>query len=250
MSLGEKLVSLRKKQGLSQEDVAQRINVTRQTLSKWESDLTIPNLEQVKQLCRIYNVNLSEFDDDNQQRETINLFRHYRWSYEYQSKTKIFNLPLVHINIGRGLKKAKGIIAIGNIAYGIFAIGIVSIGLLTFGCVSLALVAIGAISTGLLLGIGSIAVGTIAIGAIAIGYLAIGAVAIGIYAVGGLAIANQIGYGSVARGKMTIQPIDNGMVKVIINQQVQFIKHSDLVNFLRNYFPDLSQWLIDLFTMG
>ena len=34
MSLGEKLVSLRKKQGLSQEDVAQRINVTRQTLSK------------------------------------------------------------------------------------------------------------------------------------------------------------------------------------------------------------------------
>ena len=83
MSLGEKLVSLRKKQGLSQEDVAQRINVTRQTLSKWESDLTIPNLEQVKQLCRIYNVNLSEFDDDNQQRETINLFRHYRWSYEY-----------------------------------------------------------------------------------------------------------------------------------------------------------------------
>ena len=88
MSLGEKLVSLRKKQGLSQEDVAQRINVTRQTLSKWESDLTIPNLEQVKQLCRIYNVNLSEFDDDNQQRETINLFRHYRWSLNIKAKQK------------------------------------------------------------------------------------------------------------------------------------------------------------------
>lgn len=38
MSLGEKLLSLRKKKGLSQEEVADLLHVTRQTVSKWETD--------------------------------------------------------------------------------------------------------------------------------------------------------------------------------------------------------------------
>ena len=56
MSLGDKLLDLRKKAGLSQEDVADRLEVSRQTVSKWETDQTVPELIKVKLLSQLYNV--------------------------------------------------------------------------------------------------------------------------------------------------------------------------------------------------
>ncbi len=56
MSLGEKLLYLRKKAGLSQEDVAEKLSVSRQTVSKWETDQTVPELNKAKLLSQLYNV--------------------------------------------------------------------------------------------------------------------------------------------------------------------------------------------------
>jgi len=56
MSLGEKLIQLRKKEGLSQEDVAEKLNVSRQTVSKWETDQTVPELFKAKLLSQLYNI--------------------------------------------------------------------------------------------------------------------------------------------------------------------------------------------------
>lgn len=56
MSLGEKLLYLRKKAGLSQEDVAEKLGVSRQTISKWETDQTVPELIKAKLLSQLYNV--------------------------------------------------------------------------------------------------------------------------------------------------------------------------------------------------
>ena len=56
MSLGEKLLDLRKKAGLSQEDVADKLGVSRQTVSKWETDQTVPELIKAKLLSQLYNV--------------------------------------------------------------------------------------------------------------------------------------------------------------------------------------------------
>lgn len=56
MSLGEKLLYLRKKAGLSQEDVAEKLSVSRQTVSKWETDQTVPELIKAKLLSQLYNV--------------------------------------------------------------------------------------------------------------------------------------------------------------------------------------------------
>lgn len=56
MSLGEKLLQLRKKEGLSQEDVAEKLEVSRQTVSKWETDQTVPELIKAKLLSQLYNV--------------------------------------------------------------------------------------------------------------------------------------------------------------------------------------------------
>lgn len=90
--------------------------------------------------------------------------------YEYISKTKIFGIPLLHINIsGRyGAAVAKGIIAIGDVAFGLISVGGVSVGLLSLGGVSVGLLTIGGVAAGIL-----------AIGGIALGYIAIGGVAVG-----------------------------------------------------------------------
>ncbi len=56
MSLGEKLLDLRKKAGLSQEEVADKLNVSRQTVSKWETDQTVPELIKAKLLSQLYNI--------------------------------------------------------------------------------------------------------------------------------------------------------------------------------------------------
>ena len=50
MNLGNKIISLRKKNHFSQEDLAEKIGVTRQTISKWELEETAPDIKQAKQL--------------------------------------------------------------------------------------------------------------------------------------------------------------------------------------------------------
>ena len=60
MTLGERLAKLRKEKGLSQEDVADRINVTRQTVSKWELDQSLPDFDKIIPLCKLYNISSDE----------------------------------------------------------------------------------------------------------------------------------------------------------------------------------------------
>ena len=60
MSLGERLYKLRKKKNLSQEEVADRLNVTRQTISKWETDQSVPDFDKILPLCNLYNISTNE----------------------------------------------------------------------------------------------------------------------------------------------------------------------------------------------
>ena len=65
MKLGEKILKLRKKNSLSQEELGERINVTRQTISNWELDETTPNAEQLKLLSKEFNVSIDELLDND-----------------------------------------------------------------------------------------------------------------------------------------------------------------------------------------
>lgn len=63
MTLGNHLYSARKKSGLSQEDVAAKLGVSRQTISKWELDETLPDIRQAKRLAVLYHLSLDELID-------------------------------------------------------------------------------------------------------------------------------------------------------------------------------------------
>lgn len=63
--LSEKLIALRKKSGFSQQDLADRISVTRQTISNWECGQGAPALDKAAELAAIYSVSLDDLVGDN-----------------------------------------------------------------------------------------------------------------------------------------------------------------------------------------
>ena len=74
MNLGNNLFEARKKSGLSQDKVAEKLGVTRQTISKWETNETTPDIYQAKKLAKLYNLSLDElieFDCDLKEIEEV-----------------------------------------------------------------------------------------------------------------------------------------------------------------------------------
>lgn len=74
MSLGASLFEARKKSGLSQEQVAEKLGVSRQTISKWETDETLPDIRQSKGMAMLYHLTLDElieYDFDERQAQQM-----------------------------------------------------------------------------------------------------------------------------------------------------------------------------------
>ena len=74
MRLGSSLYHARKKSGLTQEDVAEKLGVSRQTISKWETNETLPDIRQSKGLAVLYHMTLDElieYDFDEQQAQQM-----------------------------------------------------------------------------------------------------------------------------------------------------------------------------------
>ena len=65
MTIGEKIVHLRIVNNISQEELSKKLKVSRQSLSKWENDDTLPPLNTIKDLCAIFKVSADELIDDN-----------------------------------------------------------------------------------------------------------------------------------------------------------------------------------------
>ncbi len=71
MKLGENILKLRKQRGLSQEQLGEQIDVTRQTISNWELGETSPNPEQLKQLSKVLDISIDELLDNERKDELI-----------------------------------------------------------------------------------------------------------------------------------------------------------------------------------
>lgn len=60
MNLGDKLYELRKSKNLTQDDVSEKLNVTRQTVSKWETNQSTPDFDKIIPLCELYEISPNE----------------------------------------------------------------------------------------------------------------------------------------------------------------------------------------------
>lgn len=61
MNIGEKIYNLRKKKNMSQEDLASILNVSRQTISKWETGESNPDIDKIVPLCNFFEISTDEF---------------------------------------------------------------------------------------------------------------------------------------------------------------------------------------------
>ncbi len=205
MDFHTRLYDLRKRAGLSQEELANLVGVTRQAVQKWEAGTSRPDMDNLVALARYFNVTL-DWLITGQEGESLrpgpvvveNHYHYEGWRYEYKSERTLFGLPLVHINLSqRGLTWARGIIAIGNVATGVVAVGCFAAGIFSLGALCLGVLALAGMALGLV-AMGGIGVGLIALGGCALGYLAIGGTAVGVYAAGGAAVASRVAVGGSA----------------------------------------------------
>ena len=64
-TIGSKIIELRKKHNFTQERLAEKVGVSRQTLSSWESDITSPTLAQANVLAKVFKISLDELADND-----------------------------------------------------------------------------------------------------------------------------------------------------------------------------------------
>lgn len=213
MTFQERLITLRKQQGLSQEQLGYELGVTRQTVSKWELGVTTPEMDKLIQLSDFFHISIDELvghtspepaskapETDYAQTAREIHYVPYHWHYEYKSRLSIFGLPLVHINVGRwfpGQKfcRARGVLAIGGFAFGLFAVG---------GC------------------------------------------AISVYSIGGLAVAQKIAAGGAAYAPIAIGDAASGEMVFDINSP---ISPEVIRQVILQRFPETRDIIIRLFSM-
>lgn len=72
MTLGDKIIELRKKKKITQEQLSEKLGVTRQTLSNWENNTTNPDIIQAKNIANFFKISLDDLTDNKLE---INCFK-------------------------------------------------------------------------------------------------------------------------------------------------------------------------------
>ena len=90
MNLNERLFELRKNKNLTQDEVAEKLNVTRQTISKWENGQSSPDFDKIAPLCEIYDVTPNElFSDIPEYEQRENKKSKEKLSYDEMTNAQI-----------------------------------------------------------------------------------------------------------------------------------------------------------------
>lgn len=266
MELYENLTALRKKRGMSQEQLANEMGVSRQAISKWESGSSMPEISKLIELSEFYGVSVdfllkgSDRKDTNMNGELRDLAESIREitgeerGYFYESNTKLFGLPLVSINISgfsnrwgfyrRKLRHAKGIIAVGDVAVGVVSIGIFSAGAISIGVIAAGLFTLAIAGLGLL-SFGIIALGLLCMGVVSIGYIAAGVASMGYkFSYGVAALSKELALGVAACADTAIGTEGVGGTNTMLYTAETAV--SELRTFLKSARPDMSEKLAEL----
>ena len=261
MEFRDRLYQLRRGRGISQEELANAVGVSRQAVQKWEAGSSTPDLENLSALAEYFGVTLDYLVRGTEPgapqaapvgRTVIhNYYTPFHYRYEYRSKCTLLGLPLVHIHLGYGLRRAKGIIAVGNVATGAVAVGGLSAGLVSVGGLSLGGLALGGLAAGVC-AFGGLALGVLlAVGGVALSLgLALGGAAVSRFAAqGGLAVAPYAA-GDAAFG--SVLAIGNnphsagGLALTFAQINVMGLSPAQLLSWLQAQVPEAPQWVLSL----
>ena len=72
MNIGEQILFLRKNRGITQEQLAQKLGITNQAVSKWESGSNMPDISLLAELADFYDVSIPEIIDGERKSENMN----------------------------------------------------------------------------------------------------------------------------------------------------------------------------------
>ena len=263
MTLGEKLSKLRKEYNYTQEQLADILGVSRQSVSKWESDIAYPETDKLIKIGKLFECSMDYLlNEDITEKsgiktdETIPVLEQIHTAIKKQCKERksekiVCGMPLYHIG-----RDAHGFFAIGLKAKGVFAIGlrakgVVSLGLLSFGIISIGLLSIGLLSLGTLalglMSIGSIALGLFAAGAISVGIVSFGALSVGCFSSGALAIGKYVAVGDHAHAMIAIgKTLADGSVYSHIGDQTT-ADIPKVVEWLDSNVPSWLGWAKEIF---
>lgn len=99
MKFSEKLQTLRKEKKMSQEDLAQELDVSRQSVSKWESGTTYPEMDKLLALCKIFNCSLEDLTNDNISKINVETEEKILPNLVNNVKTEVKNIYQVFANM-------------------------------------------------------------------------------------------------------------------------------------------------------
>ena len=260
MEFSHRLYQLRRARGLSQEELAHTVGVSRQAVQKWEAGASAPDLDNLSALADYFGVTLDYLvrggeavspPPPEEPAVTQNYFTVYHYHYEYRSRRTLFGLPLVHIHLGYGFCRARGIVAIGNIATGVISLGCVSTGAVSIGGVTLGALALGGLAAGLFafgglalgvllaVGGGALSLGVSLGGAAVSRFVAQGGLAVGQYAAGDAAFGSVLAIGNSSHS-------NDGLALTFTQLDELGLSPAGLLSWLREQVPHAPAWVLRL----
>ena len=102
MNVGEKIKKIRKMAGMTQEELAEKMNVSRQTISKWEKEISSPDLDSAIALCELFEISLDDLMKGEQsvREEKISLQDMIKINQRNQKQTVLLISGLFFLMIG------------------------------------------------------------------------------------------------------------------------------------------------------
>ena len=100
MNLGEKIYELRTKKNLSQGDLADKLDVSRQSVSKWENNTAVPDLDKLIKICDVFEISLDEITGrEKHKSKPINKIEEIKEIKESLTKTQLIGCILLGVGI-------------------------------------------------------------------------------------------------------------------------------------------------------
>ena len=96
MTLGEKIQSLRKQHGMSQEQLADTLNVSRQAVSKWETDESQPDIDRLVEISSIFNVSTDYLIKNKSTTTSVSLAKKSSSSSSFRTKRIAFLVSTIY----------------------------------------------------------------------------------------------------------------------------------------------------------